>query len=130
MTKTTTNLLGIIITILAGTYFYIMYCSECGAPDEKEGPMKEVAVPATPKATSFPFAFGDRDQAYTINDNFNLNVSSSYYLDLLSQSARSGRASGLKNFLAENKSNEDNTMVFPNLGLVKTRNERTSIILK
>ncbi|WP_411029156.1 hypothetical protein [Spongiimicrobium sp. 3-5] len=31
MTKKTTNLLGLIITILAGTYFYVMYCSECGS---------------------------------------------------------------------------------------------------
>lgn len=30
MTKKTTNLLGIIITILAGMYFYITCCSECG----------------------------------------------------------------------------------------------------
>ena len=30
MTKKTTNLLGLIITILAGTYFYVMYCGECG----------------------------------------------------------------------------------------------------
>ncbi len=29
MSKRTTNLIGLIITILAGTYFYIMYCSEC-----------------------------------------------------------------------------------------------------
>lgn len=30
MTKTTTNLLLIIITILAGIYFYVTYCSSCG----------------------------------------------------------------------------------------------------
>lgn len=29
MSKRTTNLIGLIITILAGTYFYVMYCSEC-----------------------------------------------------------------------------------------------------
>lgn len=34
MTKRTTNLLGIIITILAGIYFFIMYCSECGLDDD------------------------------------------------------------------------------------------------
>ncbi len=30
MNKTTTNLLLMLITVVAGTYFYIMYCSECG----------------------------------------------------------------------------------------------------
>ncbi len=34
MTKRTTNLLGIIITILAGIYFFVMYCSECGLDDD------------------------------------------------------------------------------------------------
>ena len=29
MTKKTTNLLGILITILAGTYFTLMYCASC-----------------------------------------------------------------------------------------------------
>jgi hypothetical protein len=29
MSKRTTNLIGLILTILAGTYFYVMYCSEC-----------------------------------------------------------------------------------------------------
>lgn len=29
MTKTTTNVLGIIIVILAGIYFYVSYCSSC-----------------------------------------------------------------------------------------------------
>lgn len=29
MTKMTTNLLGILITILAGTYFDLMYCASC-----------------------------------------------------------------------------------------------------
>jgi hypothetical protein len=31
MTKLTTNLLGILITILAGTYFSLMYCAPCNA---------------------------------------------------------------------------------------------------
>jgi hypothetical protein len=29
MSKRTANLIGLIITILAGTYFYVMYCGEC-----------------------------------------------------------------------------------------------------
>ena len=52
MTKTTTNLIGIIITILAGAYFYIMYCSIC-CVTVKEEPVKEVVVaPITYKAIS------------------------------------------------------------------------------
>ena len=31
MTKKTTNLLGILITILAGTYFSLIYCAPCNS---------------------------------------------------------------------------------------------------
>lgn len=34
MTKSTTNVIGIIIVILAGIYFYISYCSACAGNDE------------------------------------------------------------------------------------------------
>lgn len=34
MTKTTTNVLGIIIVILAGIYFYILYCGSCAMSNE------------------------------------------------------------------------------------------------
>lgn len=36
MNKTTTNLLLMLITVVAGTYFYIMYCSECGKVEMME----------------------------------------------------------------------------------------------
>ena len=35
MSKKTTNLLGIIIAIIAGTYFYIALCSECSSKQEE-----------------------------------------------------------------------------------------------
>lgn len=54
MTKTTTNLLGILITILAGTYFYVTYCSECGSENVEE--IVPVVEKVVPKATSYPVA--------------------------------------------------------------------------
>lgn len=44
MTKTTTNLLGIAIAILAGTYFFVMYCSECGASSKEVVATETVAL--------------------------------------------------------------------------------------
>ncbi|MEP3208862.1 MAG: OmpA family protein [Maribacter sp.] len=130
MTKTTTNLLLMLITILAGTYFYITCCSSCGAPVEKE-PVKEAVTPApvTPVATSYPFAFSDGDYAYNENDNYNFNMSSSSILMPISSKVTDGIAS-LKTFLAENagkvinltgyyKSDETNESMFPNLGLAR-----------
>ncbi len=29
MSKRTTNIIGLILTLLAGTYFFVMYCSQC-----------------------------------------------------------------------------------------------------
>ncbi len=129
MTKTTTNLLGIIITILAGTYFYIMCCSECGITAREE-PVKEAVVPIVPKATSYPFALSDGDYMYNVNDNYNFNVSSPSILMPLSQNVTDG-ISGLKVFLTENagkainitgyyKSDETNNSAFPNLGLARS----------
>ena len=34
MNKNTTNIMGIIIVILAGTYFFIMYCNLCNSEGE------------------------------------------------------------------------------------------------
>lgn len=38
MKARTTNLLGIIITILAGTYFFIMYCDACQTDEDTLAP--------------------------------------------------------------------------------------------
>ena len=129
MTKTTTNLIGILLTILAGIYLYYQLCSSCGAAVADE-PAKEAVVPAAPQPTSYPFNFSDGDFAYNANDNFNFNLSSSDYLEPISQKVRDGIIPGLKNFLAENenkvfnivglyKSDETNNTAFPNLGLAR-----------
>lgn len=53
MTNKTANLLGILITIIAGTYFYVTLCSECGAK-QKEMPIEAVSttIPDTKIITS------------------------------------------------------------------------------
>jgi len=128
MTKTTTNLIGIIITILAGTYFYITCCSECGTA-VKEEPTKEVLIPPVPEATSYPFTFSNGDFAYSIDDNYNFNVSSSSFLTPLPQGIIDG-ITKLKAYLTDNtgkainitgyyKSDEVNNTAFPNLGLAR-----------
>jgi len=138
MTKTTTNLLLILITILAGTYFYITCCSSCGAP-VKEVPVKEAVVaPVTHEATSYPFAFSDGEYAYNENDNYNFNVSSSSVLMPLSQKVTDGIAS-LKAFLGENagkvinitgyyKNDENNNSAFPNLGLARANAVKNHLV--
>ncbi len=130
MTKTTTNLIGILLTILAGTYLYFMLCSSCGLGGAvADEPVKEAVIPAVPEATSYPFAFSDGAYAYNDNDNYNFNLSSSSILTPLSQKVTDGVIS-LKGFLADNankvinitgyyKSNETNSTMYPNLGLAR-----------
>jgi outer membrane protein OmpA-like peptidoglycan-associated protein len=137
MTKTTTNLIGILLTILAGTYLYFMLCSSCGVTVAEE-PVKKAVVPVTPKATSYPFAFSNGDYAYNENDNYNFNTSSSNILTPLSQKVTNGIAS-LKTFLAENadkvinitgyyKSDEVNETMFSNLGLARANAVKNDLV--
>lgn len=139
MTKTTTNVLLMLITILAGIYFYVNYCSSCSTNVTTDEPVKEaVTAPVTPEATSYPFAFSDGDYAYNENDNYNFNVSSSSILTPLSQKVTDGIAS-LKTFLADNagkvinvtgyyKSDETNESMFPNLGLARANAVKNHLV--
>ncbi len=138
MTKTTTYLLGILITILAGIFLYVKLCSTCAAPVVEEEPVKEAMVPAAPAATSYPFAFSDGDYAYNENDNYNFNVSSSGILMPLSQKVTEGIAS-LKTFLSENAGkvvnvigyytdSETNDSAFPDLGLARANAVKNHLV--
>ena len=130
MTKTIMNLLGIIVTILVGTYFYITCCSSCGVTVQEEPTKMETVAPVEKAPTSYPFALSDGDFSYSANDNFNFNVSSSDYLEPLSQKVSDGIIPGLKNYMTENankvinitgyyNSEETNNSAFPNLGLAR-----------
>jgi OOP family OmpA-OmpF porin len=52
MTKTTTNLLLMMITIVAGMYFYITCCSECNSTDTE--PPAEPTITKELEATAYP----------------------------------------------------------------------------
>ncbi|MGB5818635.1 MAG: OmpA family protein [Saonia sp.] len=140
MTRTTTNLLLMLFTVLGGTYAFITFCSECGAVEEAPIVKEEVLAPPVPEATSYPFAFKSGDYAYDVNDNFNFNMSSSAILAPLSQKVEGGIIS-LKAFLTENtdkainitgyyKNNETNSSAFPNLGLARANAVKNYLVSK
>ncbi|MDO6817928.1 OmpA family protein [Zobellia sp. 1_MG-2023] len=141
MKNTTLYLLGIIITIIVGTYFYFSCCSYCGAiASQKEEPEKQVTpAPVAPKATSYPFALSDGDFAYSTEDNFNFNTSSPNYLEPVSENVRNGILPGLKNFMTDNDtkilnitgyytSDEKNNSAFPNLGLARANSVKNYFV--
>ena len=80
MTKTATNLLGILTTILAGTYFYVTCCNNCGMTVKKELSKEAAVTLEKPEAKSSQFAFSDGDYIYEENNNYNSKMSSSSIL--------------------------------------------------
>ena len=141
MTRNLTYLLGMIITILAGIYFYISCCSECGnqtVEAETKTVKEEIIPPKEPEASSFPFAFNDGDYAYDVQDNFNFNLSSDDYLTPLSDKVGTG-ISSLKDYLTANsdkiinitglyKGDETNASAFPNLGLARANKVKNYLV--
>lgn len=139
MNKTTTNLLLMLITILAGTYFYINYCSECGAMATEEPPI-ETVIPEEVASTSYPFAFSDGNFSYEVNDNYNFNFSSSSILMPLAAGIGTG-IDKLQGYLSENPekvlniigyytSEEVNNSAYPNLGLARANAVKNDLVAK
>lgn len=137
MSKTTTNLLLMLITIIAGTYFYTNYCSEC-ATTAVEEPPKELEIPKEVASTSYPFAFDDGNFSYEFNDNYNFNVSSPTILMPLASGIGTG-ISQLQNYFSENSgkvinvigyytSQEENDTAFPNLGLARANAVKNHLV--
>ncbi len=141
MTKKTQYLLGIIFTILVGTYFYWTCCSSCATSSEKEKVIvEEPIIKEQPKATSYPFSFKGGDYKVNVSDNFNFNLSSSSILLPLSENVE-GEISNLKNYLSDNSSKaftitgfytseEANKSVFPNLGLARANAVKNYLVKK
>lgn len=137
MTRTTKYLLLMLLTILAGTYFYITCCSECGASKIEEPP-KETVVPVILEPSSYPFAFNDGAYSYNENANYNFKASSSTIVMPLAAPMETSIAN-LKNFLSENegkvvnitgfyKSDENNDSAYPNLGLARANAVKNHLV--
>ncbi|QWX83422.1 OmpA family protein [Cellulophaga sp. HaHaR_3_176] len=142
MTKKTTYLIGILLTILLGTYFYISCCSTCGTSVKDETTNEVTPTPSEtkPTSTSYPFSFNDGDYAYETNDNFNFNMSSSSILLPLSEKVEKG-ISGLKDYITTNtgkvlnitgyyKGDEANKSAYPNLGIARANAVKNYLVEK
>lgn len=136
MSRALSHLLGIVITIVLGTYFFVNYCSSCAAtPDVKSDPITTVApLKTTPKPTSFPFSITEESGSfdYNTNENFNFMYSNAAFLTPLDTTVVLGVRS-LKNYLSQNnskviniigyyKNDETNNTIFPNLGIARANN--------
>ncbi|MDT0606481.1 OmpA family protein [Croceitalea rosinachiae] len=139
MTRNLSYLLGIIITILIGTYFYFTCCSDCRLATTDNEQAHEEIIPVTePQPTSFPFSVKDGEYAFEVNDNFNFDLSSKSILMPISENVSNGVQS-LKSYLLENtnkvieitglyRNDEDNPSAFPNLGLARANSVKNYLV--
>ncbi|MCB4798158.1 OmpA family protein [Neotamlana laminarinivorans] len=145
MSKKTTYLLGILLTIIIGTLLYCYLCDSCYCcPKEETEPTKVItnaeANPNVITVTRNAFAITEPngDFKLNVNDNFNFKTSSFSILDSVSPKVISG-VSKLKDFLLKNplktvnitgfyKSDETNNSAFPNLGLARANSVKNYFV--
>lgn len=133
MTKKLMYLLGIIITILVGTYFFMKCCSCCGLPTTNTNSVnstnEEVKTPVEPEATSYPFSLKGNGFEFSNNDNFNFKSSEFKYQEPLSENVNKG-VTALQQYLDKDATNavtitgyytgtEENNSAYPNLGIAR-----------
>lgn len=134
MSKKTSYLLGILLTILIGTLLYCYLCDDCYCNPNGETETENTNIVAEPEvipATRNAFAISDADGDFNIkiNDNFNFKTSNFSILEPISTGVTS-EVIRLKNYLLANplkdiditgyyRSDETNNSAYPNLGLAR-----------
>lgn len=134
MSKKTTYLLGILLTIIIGTLLYCYLCDDCYCNPDKKTETENTNIVAEPEvipATRNAFTISDADGDFNIkiNDNFNFKTSNFSILQPLSEKVTSG-VGELKDYLLANplkdiditgyyRSDETNNSAYPNLGLAR-----------
>lgn len=145
MSKKTSYILGIVLTIILGTIlYYFLCCSVCCGKESCENKQKETksaVVPEIKDATRNAFMIKDAngDLNIEMNDNFNFKTSNFSILDPVSGAVESGVLK-LKDYLLGNplktvgitglyKSDETNNSAYPNLGLARANSVKNYLVL-
>lgn len=143
MSKKLLYLLGILATILIGTWLYVTFCCNCckvGAVTSEESTASpEGNVVVSNSNYSNGFGFKSPDLSFTCNDNFNFLSSNFNVLLPVSDSIDLG-ISKLKEVLEKTpskfnitglfSSKEKNTSIFPNLGLARANAVKNYLVEK
>jgi len=142
MSKKTSYLLGMLLTIIIGTLLYCYLCDDChcNPSSEAEPETNIVAEPEVISATRNAFNISDANGDFNIkiNDNFNFKTSNFSILEPLSADVTSG-VSKLKDYLLANplktvdvtgyyRSDEINNSAFPNLGLARANTVKNYLV--
>lgn len=150
MSKKSTYLLGILLTIVVGSFLYwYLCCSVCCEKQScdvnkisKEVSQDNVAKPKVKKPTFIPFSINDAngDFKFSIDESFNFNESNFVINNTVSENLNNGilnikeylDANGNKRFNITGyyTSNETNNSAFPNLGLARANSVKNYMITK
>ena len=142
MSKKTSYLLGILLTIIIGTLLYWWLCCNCcnsESYDSKKGNENVIVEePNVNEATLNPFSIKDGNYAININNNFNFNDSNFKIIEPVSEDLKNSIL-GLKTYFDENPSkkiaitsyytsNEKNNSAYPNLGLARANSVKNYFV--
>ena len=142
MSKKTSYLLGVLLTIILGTILYYFLCCKCcySVADKAEEVETIVAEPEPVMPTKSAFSVIDSKSgiAFNANDNFNFKTSDFSILQPLSENLNT-EISKLSTFLNDNpsksvditgyyKNEEENTTAFPNLGLARANSVKNYFV--
>lgn len=143
MSKKTSYLLGILLTIIIGTILYWYLCCCCCNNEEgcakKAGEEKTIVEePKVRETTRNPFNFKDGDFSVNMNDNFNFKGSDYRYVEPVSDELKASVAK-IKAYLDNNpnkrfnitglySSDETNNSAFPNLGLARANTVKNYLV--
>lgn len=139
MSKKALYLLGIVATIILGTFLYLKFCCNCSVEPPTEGPEKVVAAP--PIQTNFvPFVLSGSNFDYHTNQNLKFLKNSETIILPVQDSVSQGIIS-LKEYLTSNPtqrvlitgyatSDEKNTTKYENLGLARAHNVKDYFVSK
>ncbi len=130
MSKKSSYLLGIFLTILIGTILYWYLCCTCCSDEtDKDTPTMVEETPEVKEATRLGFALTDGDMTIKVNDHFNFKGSEYTILEPISENLN-GSLKELKAYLENNPNkhlnitgyytaDEKNPSAYPNLGLAR-----------
>jgi outer membrane protein OmpA-like peptidoglycan-associated protein len=144
MSKKTSYLLGIILTIIIGTILYYFLCCRLHHSAENNNSKtdnKTEVKPVIKQATKNAFLVKDPKGNFSLalNNNFNFKVANFSILEPVSTDLEQGVVR-LKDYLIKNpsktvdvvglyKSNETNNSVYPNLGLARANSIKNYLVL-
>lgn len=143
MSKKARYLLGILATILLGSWLYTVFCCNCctveNAPSDKEVSTTENMTTEEIIVKNNGFHFSSPEVSYNCNANFNFLMANFTLLKPVSDSVNLG-ISKLKEVLEKKNSHvkiigfydneESNNSIFPNLGLARANAVKNYLVEK